>query len=80
MKEENGIKILKLVISNRNRDIEVIKVNRNIEVNGREIGRLSLYENQEGEIEIEIKTLPNYTVNPVLDKSQNLIKLEIYKN
>ena len=80
LKEENGIKILKLVISNRNRDIEVIKVSKNIEVNGREIGSLSLYENQEGEIEIEIKTIPNYTVNPVLDKSQNLIKLEIYKD
>jgi hypothetical protein len=80
LKEGNGIKILKLIISNRNRDVEVIKVSRNIEVNGREIGSLSLYENQEGEIKIEIKTIPSYTVNPVLDKSQNLIKLEIYKD
>jgi hypothetical protein len=80
LREGDGIKILKLVISNRNRDIEVIKVSRNIEVHGREIGSLSLYENQEGEIEIEIKTIPNYTVNSVLDKSQNLVKLEIYKD
>ena len=80
LKEESGIKILKLVISNRNRDIEVIKINRNIEAHGRKIGSLSLYENQEGEIEIEVKTIPNYNVNSVLDKSQNLIKLEIYKD
>jgi uncharacterized Zn finger protein (UPF0148 family) len=80
LKEESGIKILKLIISNRNKDIEVIKINRNIEAYGRKIGSLSLYENQEGEIEIEVKSIPNYTINPVLDKSQNLIKLEIYKD
>jgi hypothetical protein len=80
LKEESGIRILKLVISNRNRDIEVIKINRNIEAHGGKIGSLSLYENQEGEIEIEVKTIPNYTVNSVLNKNQNLIKLEIYKD
>lgn len=79
IKESNQSKVMMYVyLENRDTSLDVVSFTRDLVVDNKKVGTIEFKEKNKDTIEIIVNKDKKYSVIPVLDENQNLIRLEIY--